>query len=155
MILKKANAPKIIAIVLVIGILLVGGGFLVYKSSTSNSKNASDLYPKNSNGQSFGSAMNAETDDMLPDLIRVEGKYGNVGYIYKDDYLLTTINDYERYSEALSKEELQIVRESYKNEYEDVSKLEFYNVCYDVPVYDETGDNVIDKYTFIMGTYPY
>lgn len=147
---------KIFAVILpLIIIFFIGIACLVYNSFLIDNDNTNSIYPKNNNGKTYGSSANAKTEEELPDLIRVEGKYGNVGYIYKDDYLLNTVNDYERYSLSLSESELKRARESHKNDYTDVSKVDFYKICYDVPVYDESGETIIDKFTFSIGTYPY
>ena len=146
---------KILTVILPLIIVFIGMGCLVYNLFFINNDNTSYLYPKNNNGQTYGSSAYAGSVDDLPDLIRVKGKYGNVGYIYKDDYLLNTKNDYERYSLSLSESELKRARESHKNDYADINKVDFYKICYDVPVYDETGDTIIDKFTFSIGTYPY
>ncbi|WEG08319.1 hypothetical protein PU630_13900 [Microbacterium horticulturae] len=42
-------------------------------------------YPENSNGLTFGSAMDAPSPDFEPDLIRVEATNGREGYVYKSD----------------------------------------------------------------------
>lgn len=127
----------------------------VYNAYFSKTSDDNELFLRNGNGQSYGSAVHTGSQGELPDLIRVLGKYGNVGYIHKEDYLRKTVNDYERYSSALSKNELERTRALYKEKNPDADEMDFYNVCYDVPVYDETGINKIDVFTFVMGTYPY
>lgn len=131
-------------------------GIIFFCISGSEDKNESDSpFPTNTNGLTYGSAMEAKSDDEVPDLVKVMGKHGNIGYIYKDDYLRNTVSDYERYSKALSKIDLENAREQHKNEYDDISTVDFYELCYDIPVYDNTGENEIDKFTMSMGFYPY
>ena len=152
--LLKISKKSVVSIIVIVGVVLIAS-CIIYNIPFSKQSNESDLFPKNSNGQTYGSAMYAESQEELPDLILVMGKHGNVGYIYKDDYLNRTNNDYERYSSALSPKQLKKTRELYKDKYPNVEEMDFYDVCYDVPVYDETGINVIDEYTFTIGTYPY
>jgi len=45
-------------------------------------------YPQNSNGETYGSALDASSfNNNIPDLISVKGKNGIRGYVQKDDFL--------------------------------------------------------------------
>ena len=101
----------------------------------------------------YGKATDATSIDELPDLIAVIGKSGKEGYIYKSDYLGETIGNYENYTVALSESELKIAREQNKTKYSNVSEVDFYKRCYDVPVYDNTGKTEIDKFVMQNGGY--
>lgn len=53
-------------------------------SAVSNPKEAPD-YPKNENGQSYGSALYAPTPEAEPDLVLAVGDDGTVGYVLNKD----------------------------------------------------------------------
>lgn len=124
-------------------------------SSTNNSIEETVGYPKNSNGETYGSALDASSfNNNIPDLISVKGKNGIRGYVQKDDFLLITKNDYEHYKEIITDEKmLKWLRSQYKNVRSDYENLSFYDDVYDVPVYDVEHETIIDTFPLTAGTY--
>jgi hypothetical protein len=82
-----------IRILIVVGfIVFVVGSVMVFQStdakSTMNQSNTNSLnYPENEHGQTYGSAQEDNSADMLPDLIHAGSVNGNQGYLLKKDYL--------------------------------------------------------------------
>ncbi|MBP1996205.1 hypothetical protein [Paenibacillus eucommiae] len=83
-----------------IRILLIGVVFIVcvvgavtafqssYAKSTTNQSHTNSLnYPENENGHTYGSAEEATSVEMLPDLIHAGSVNGIKGYLLKKDYL--------------------------------------------------------------------
>lgn len=83
------------------------------------------------------------------------GKHGTKAYIAKADFLRETQDNYETYTLAVSGAELDAVRKSKKDEYENADELDFYRICYDVSMYDENGDLIDDSFRFTVGIFPY
>ncbi len=75
----------------------------------------------------------------------------------KEDLLGEHIEKYDTYTVELTDTdyELEIAREQYKNQYEDVTKIKFYKKCFDVPLFDVSGENEVDQFTITIGYYPY
>lgn len=76
----------------VVFIVCVVGGVMVFqstyaKSTTNQSHTNSSNYPENEQGQTYGSAEEAISVEMLPDLIHAGSVNGIKGYLLKKDYL--------------------------------------------------------------------
>ncbi|MEC0231982.1 hypothetical protein [Paenibacillus alba] len=76
----------------VVFIVCVVGGVMVFqstyaKSTTNQSHTNSPKYPENEHGQTYGSAEEATSVEMLPDLIHAGSVNGIKGYLLKKDYL--------------------------------------------------------------------
>ncbi|OAB25880.1 hypothetical protein PMSD_26835 [Paenibacillus macquariensis subsp. defensor] len=76
----------------VVFIVCVVGGVMVFqstyaKSTTNQSHTNSSNYPENEHGQTYGSAEEATSIKMLPDLIDAGSVNGIKGYLLKKDYL--------------------------------------------------------------------
>jgi len=76
----------------VVFIVCLVGGVMVFqstyaKSTTNQSHTNSPNYPKNEHGQTYGSAEEATSVEMLPDLIQAGSVNGIKGYLLKKDYL--------------------------------------------------------------------
>ncbi len=82
-----------IRIVFVVGcIVFVLGSVMVFQSTDAKStmiqSNTNSLnYPENEHGQTYGSAQEDHSADMLPDLIHAGSVNGIQGYLLKKDYL--------------------------------------------------------------------
>lgn len=82
-----------IRILIVVGcIVFVVGSAMVFqstdaKSTMNQSKTNSLNYPENEHGQTYGSAQEDNSADMLPDLIHAGSVNGIQGYLLKKDYL--------------------------------------------------------------------
>lgn len=113
-------------------------------------------YKTNANGLTYGSGTNFND---LPDLIRAMGRHGNIGYMRRDDYLHLNDEQYDVKIRALSADELEQAREEYKNQDEyydlDITKIDFFKRYYEIPLFDESGENEIDKFEMGGGFYPY
>lgn len=86
----------------------------------------------NANGQTFGSAENAATDDELPDLVAVIGDRGTTGYIEKSalDDTATSPTD----ATALQRQTIggvEVVGSAPQT----------------VPVFDQAGTTQVDEFT--------
>lgn len=77
----------IIGVVFVIGI--VAGTMVLDNTDTKTNNNQSSLqvssFPKNENGQTYGSAADAVSPSTEPDLIKAIGVDGTEGYVLKTD----------------------------------------------------------------------
>ncbi|WP_211220800.1 hypothetical protein [Paenibacillus terrigena] len=76
----------------VVFIVCLVGGVMVFqstyaKSTTNQSHTNSPNYPENEHGQTYGSAEEATSVEMLPDLIHAGSVNGINGYMLKKDYL--------------------------------------------------------------------
>ncbi|MCV4231242.1 hypothetical protein OHJ21_08695 [Virgibacillus sp. LDC1] len=76
----------------VVFIVCLVGGVMVFqntyaKSTTSQSHTNSPNYPENEHGQTYGSAEETTSVEMLPDLIHAGSVNGIKGYLLKKDYL--------------------------------------------------------------------
>jgi hypothetical protein len=78
---KVKRIRLLIGVSLVICLLAV---VTVALASTTN-----PTFPKNQNGQTYGSAMNVTSVSQLPDLIKAQGTNGQVGYVRAADLLGT------------------------------------------------------------------
>lgn len=123
--------------------------------STNDSIEETVDYPQNSNGETYGSALDASSfNNNIPDLISVKGKNGIRGYVQKDYFLHINQNDYEHYKEIITDEKmLKWLRSQYKNVRSDYENLSFYDDVYDVPVYDVEHETIIDTFPLTAGTY--
>lgn len=158
--MKTFNKKKLWCIIGIILVITVG----VFISLAVNSGTKSDLvkenpnsdiYPTNANGQTYGLA-ESTAFEQIPDLLTAKGKNGNIAYMRKEDYLGYNKDDYEVYTVPLTDElAIELAREEYKDKYEDVTMISFYEKCYDIPLFDETGENEIDKFVMSLGYYPY
>lgn len=163
--MKTFGNKKIWFITVTLFVLIICLGLVFFNSTNETTQNVSlsntqaqlednALYSQNENGLTYGVFTSGNLEE-LPDLVATMGKHGTLGYMRKDDYLGLNTSQYEIYTLALSKEELEQAREQYKNHYSDVSTVEFYQRCYDIPLFDETGENEIDSFQMSMGFYPY
>lgn len=115
--------------------------------------NNDSVYPINSNGKTYGSAMNV-VDNNFPDLIAVKGENGVEGYIHKDDFLRLTVQNYEHYQISITDEStIKWLRSQYKETRSDYDTLSFYYDMYDIPVYDVDGEKIVDIYAMSNGAY--
>ncbi|MGG4346592.1 hypothetical protein [Paenibacillus lautus] len=76
----------------VVFIVCVVGGVMVFqstydKSTTNQSHTNSPNYPENEYGQTYGSANEATSVELLPDLVHAGSVNGINGYLLKKDYL--------------------------------------------------------------------
>ncbi|WP_036746700.1 hypothetical protein [Paenibacillus sp. UNC451MF] len=83
-------------------IVCVVEGVMAYQStsvnSSTNQSHPNPLnYPENEHGQTYGSAQEATTVEMLPDLIHTGSMNGIKGYLLKKDYLGETSRDVPLY----------------------------------------------------------
>lgn len=80
-----------ILIGMVITVCVVGGVMVFQstyaKSTTNQSLTNSPKYPENEHGETYGSAEDATSVEMLPDLIHAGSVNGIDGYLLKKDYL--------------------------------------------------------------------
>ena len=112
------------------------------------------LYPVNAHGQTYGLAKTASIEQ-FPDLVPALGKNGTIAYMRKEDYFRENDDKYERYTVALTGDELEDVRERYKDQYPNAAIIDFYKECYDVPLFDVDGEDVVDQFVMNVGCYPY
>jgi len=82
----------------VIFIVCVVGGTLAFQSTFAKSSNNQSPknpphYPENEIGQTYGSAEETTSVEMLPDLIHVGSVNGIAGYLLKKDYLSELVHD--------------------------------------------------------------
>ena len=92
---------------------------------------------------------------VIPDLIPAMGKNHIDGYMRKEDLLGEHLDEYDAYTVKLTDDELEAAREQYSNQYDDVTTVDFYKKCVDVPLYDVSGEKEVDKFTVTIGYYPY
>ena len=152
--LKKTKLLYIIGIVLVI---FVGAIIVLCSHANRNDseQNENDsLYQTNSNGQTYGYA-ETTSYEQIPDLIPAMGKNHIDGYMRKEDLLGEHLDEYDAYTVKLTDDELEAAREQYSNQYDDVTTVDFYKKCVDVPLYDVSGEKEVDKFTVTIGYYPY
>lgn len=117
----------------------------------------SDLYQTNSNGQTYGCA-ETTSFEQIPDLIRALGKNGTEAYMRKEDFLGENTEKYEVYTVKVTGDELEFVREQYKDQYPDITDItivDFYKKCFDIPLFDESGEKEVDQFTVNVDYYPY
>lgn len=74
----------------VVFIVCIVGGVMVFqstyaKSTTNQSQTNSPNYPKNINGQTYGSSSDATSPETEPELISATGVDGTAGYVLKKD----------------------------------------------------------------------
>lgn len=86
----------------VVFIVCVVGGAIVFqstyaKSTINQSHTNPPNYPENENGQTYGSAEEATSVEMLPELIHVGSVNGIEGYLVKKDYLGELVRDVPLY----------------------------------------------------------
>ncbi len=150
---KKIKLCCAIGIVLVIFL-----GLTIIFCSRNDNKSVhvenDDIYSTNSNGQTYGCA-ETTSFEQLPDLISALGKNGTEAYMRKEDYLGENIEKYEVYTVKLTGDELEFVREQYKDQYPDVTIMEFYKKCCDIPLFDVSGEKEVDRFPMHLGYYPY
>ena len=154
--LNKSRIPVIFGILLIISVsaaVIVFNAKSRSKAVTDEIPN-SDIYSTNSNGQTYGLA-ETTAYEQIPDLISAMGKNGTLAYMRKEDFLGHTMGNYETYTVPLSGDELEDAREQYKDQYSDVTKVYFYKKCFNVPLFDETGENKVDWFVMEIGVYPY
>ena len=114
-----------------------------------------NFYPTNKNGQTYGSAMYADAHG-YPDLILAVGDDGTEGYVTQVDFWGRNKDEYEHYEKAITNEALlEHYRKQYKDEDSNYKELDFYQICYDIPLYDETGEVIIGKVIRTIETLPY
>lgn len=151
---KKAKLFYITGIILVIFV----GVLIVLCSQFKTNKNEYDendsLYQTNVNGQTYGYA-ETTSYEQIPDLIPAKGKNYVDGYMRKEDLLGEHLDEYKSYTVELTDDELKNAREQYRSQYDDITTVNFYKECIDVPLYDVTGENEVDKFTITLGYYPY
>ena len=159
--MKASNKRKTWYIVGIISVILICAILIPFTIRTGMSKDVSneipnsDIYSTNSNGQTYG-FIETTSIDQLPDLISAMGKSGTVSYMRKEDYLGENRGKYEVYTIQLTGEDLEFAREEYKEHYPDtdVTNMTFYKECYDIPLFDETGEKEVDKFVMERGIYP-
>ena len=83
------------------------------------------------------------------------GKNHIDGYMRKEDLLGEHLDEYDAYTVELTDDELEAAREQYSEQYDDVTTVDFYKKCVDVPLYDVSGEKEVDKFTITIGYYPY
>lgn len=87
MIFKTPLGRKlIICIVVIIGLAL--GAFGIGQAIASNLKNDKEIiqvFPKNTNGQTYGSSANCNSLETEPDLVQAIGLDGTEGYVFSKD----------------------------------------------------------------------
>lgn len=87
----KLAFPILVGRILIAGGILTAGillGTIAAESTialTEKSSKAVTVYPKNENGDTYGSAFHASTNEEKPDLIEAIGEDGVTGYIRKKD----------------------------------------------------------------------
>ncbi len=69
-----------------------GAGTVTSGSAQNGASAASTAYPTNARGETYGSAMNAQTESQLPSLIKVQVTGGVVGYIERSDFEGPSLN---------------------------------------------------------------
>ena len=118
-------------------------------------------FPVNENGLTYGPSGSAKSLEELPDLISAIGINGKTGYIRNEDYLMMMKGIYPpaTYKRELYGKELEEAREQYKKQHEgsdeNIDGMRFYMECTDVPLYDESGCNIIDTFMYGGNTKPY
>ncbi|MDO7788795.1 hypothetical protein [Desulforamulus aquiferis] len=83
---KEQTGAAMIGVTIVVGLTIGTIGSSPYISDTLSPKNNASIYPKNSNGQTYGSALYANSPEEEPDLISVLGDHGKSGYALKQDF---------------------------------------------------------------------
>ncbi len=159
--MKTSKERKIWYVVGIISVIFVCAIFIPLAINNSRSTDIpneipnSDIYSTNSNGQTYGFA-ETTSFEQLPDLISAMGKNGTIAYMRKEDYLGDNRGKYEVYTVQLTGDDLELARKEYKDHYpdEDVTNMTFYKECYDIPLFDETGEKEVDKFVMERGTYP-
>jgi len=76
----------IISIALAAGMVVGTFGIGHAIAIANNSQTSASVYPKNENGQTYGSSMYATSIDTMPDLIKARGVDGTSGYIRREDF---------------------------------------------------------------------
>jgi len=104
-------------------------------------------------------AVTLEELNVLPDspeLTPTLGIDGVLAYMRREDYYAENIDKYERYSEAVTDEEMtKLYREQLYPEYgEAIEQCTFICEYYLVPLYDESGENVVDYFRNECGITP-
>lgn len=155
--MKKSSVKRNV-ILIVSGILLAAIVLIVIYSLSGSFNKTSNPYgfQINEKGQTYGSTMYVEDTDDYPDLIAAIGYRDTEGYVLKDDFLGKNIGDFEKYTKFVTdKTRLTNLRNEHKFKYVNYESLDFYDVYYDIPVYAEDGEEVVDKFQMCMGTYPF
>lgn len=158
--MKTFNKRKLWYVIGIVFIILVSAIVISFTVCNGKSKDIpseipnSDIYPTNSDGQTYGFA-ETTAFDQIPDLITAMGKNGTLAYMRKEDYLGQNRENYEVYTVLLTGDELEFAREQYKDQYPDVTKISFYKECFDIPLFDESGKKEVDKFVMERGIYPY
>lgn len=106
----------LIVVTLVIGLLSVT---MVAMASRTNPP-----FPKNQNGQTYGSAMNVTSVNELPNLIKACDSHGNIGYVWATD----------------------VLGEAPKSPQEAVAQNSKSEVVRQIPLYDVDGKTVIGSF---------
>lgn len=96
-----------------------------------------------SSGNEDGSSIGNDTENVLA--LGINGIYG---YMRSEDLYGTDNDKYEKHREILTDEdELKQYREQFYSLYgESVYNCTFYNEYIDVPLYDESGENIVDHF---------
>ncbi|WP_340014360.1 hypothetical protein [Paenibacillus sp. FSL K6-1318] len=85
----KMYSKGVILLIFVVLMISVssGSGLSQYTNvkNTMNQIHITSLYPKNKNGQTYGSAVNATSPETEPDLFLATGVDGTEGYLLKKD----------------------------------------------------------------------
>lgn len=86
------TAYRVVILCFVFAIGIVAGSYYISPTladsivgDTNTNHAVAPVYPKNSNGQTYGSSLHAPSPDEEPDLIQAYGVDGNIGYVYKKD----------------------------------------------------------------------
>lgn len=115
--------------------------------------------PVNSKGQTYAAIGDGPiSEEDCPDLIEAQGNARKNGYISKIDYFArhndTLYENYDTYTVVITDEStLEWQRELQKDKRDDYETLNFYKVCYDVPMYNYDGNPIDDVVTLIAGYY--
>lgn len=139
MILKKRH---IWGIVIIIGLIALTGMEVSRATKSQNNLEYTDEkdkayeVKKNNNGQTYGSELSSEEYENGPDLISVEMKNGEMGYVYRDEF-------YDNANQPNNPEEaVEYTKTIEKN----IKKYGYYKL---IPVYKEDGKTKIG--TFEIG----
>ncbi|MBP1991208.1 hypothetical protein [Paenibacillus eucommiae] len=84
--MKNFPIFKIIVITSFVFVVMVALGSLTIHFTSANSDNfVKAKFPKNANGQTYGSDSDVRNSEEGPDLIEAYGVAGNIGYVLKKD----------------------------------------------------------------------
>lgn len=152
----KGLPKRNVWIIIILSIIILLGGIFIITCQKGKTPPTDSIYPINKNGQTYGSAMYANNESDYPDLILAVGDDWKTGYVTQADFLGQNKDDYEQYEKTITNEAMiEHYRKEFMGKYENYKELTFYQICYDIPLYDKDGEEIIGKMVMVIDTLPY